>query len=209
MPAIAIVSTAALLVGCAGSTAETRTAREVAGASRSSTLTAAEQEALANGATVTRPIEGDPGGQHWVGGVAYQIVRATPHEVLAALESVDTLPELLPRTKSARVVGVDGGEAFVELVQGSDMAEATYTIRFRREGDAELKFWLDPTRPHDIDNVWAVPWGNDHTLVTVAVALDLGPGIVRMLFEDRIQQTILDTPRRIRDFVEPRAVAAF
>ena len=43
--------------------------------------------------------------------------------------------------------------------------------------------------------------------MTVGVALDLGPGIVRLLFEDHIQRLILATPQRIRDVVEFPAVA--
>jgi 2-methylcitrate dehydratase PrpD len=48
----------------------------------------------------------------------------------------------------------------------------------------------------------------DHSLsYTVAVALDVGPGVVRMLFEDRIQRTILSTPQKIRDYLASSAVA--
>jgi hypothetical protein len=32
--------------------------------------------------------------------------------------------------------------------------------------------------------------------------LNLGDGIIRWLFEDRIVQVMLDMPRRIRDFVD-------
>jgi carbon monoxide dehydrogenase subunit G len=153
------------------------------------------------------------GSRQSTGGVAYQLVKASPEEVLSALQNVDTLPQALPKTKSAKLVGLQDKVAYIELVQGTKVAEATYTIQLVRTSDRELRFWLDSTRPHDIDNVWgyfrAEPFGNGRTLVTVAVALDLGPGVVRMLFEDRVQQVILDAPRHIRDFVEPRAFAAY
>jgi hypothetical protein len=44
--------------------------------------------------------------------------------------------------------------------------------------------------------------------VTVAVAVDVGDGLVRMLFEDRVQRLILSAPAQIRDFLEPRVMAA-
>ena len=44
-------------------------------------------------------------------------------------------------------------------------------------------------------------------LLTVAAMLDLGPGLARMLFQDRIQGMILRAPRKIRDYIEPRALA--
>jgi hypothetical protein len=39
-------------------------------------------------------------------------------------------------------------------------------------------------------------------LVTVAIALDLGPGVVRTLFEGQVQLGVLSAGERIRDFVE-------
>jgi hypothetical protein len=41
----------------------------------------------------------------------------------------------------------------------------------------------------------------------VGAALDLGDGLTRMLFEDRIAGMLLRAPHKIRQFVEPRALA--
>lgn len=176
-----------------------------------SSWSAGERDSLLAGATVARPLTIEQGGARAIGGIAYQLVRATPEEVLGTLQSVQTLPQALPNTHSARLVGIDGQRAFVELVQGNSVAQVSYTIQLARTGEHELKFWLDPSRPHDIENVWgffrAEPFEGDQTLVTMAVALDLGPGLARMLFEERIRQVILDAPRLLRDFVEPRALA--
>jgi hypothetical protein len=38
--------------------------------------------------------------------------------------------------------------------------------------------------------------------------VDLGSGLSRALFEDRVQRTILRAPSRIRSFVEPAALAS-
>ncbi len=71
---------------------------------------------------------------------------------------------------------------------------------------------MDPSRPHDVKDVWGYfrvrPFGNEHSLVTVAAVLDLGPGIVRALFEDTIQDIILSSPATIKSYVEPRAFAS-
>jgi len=175
-------------------------------------LTAAERQALAHGQTVSRPTAFRHGGGRYVGGVSYQVVRASPPEVLSALLTVELLPHLLPRTKRARQVAGAGSGARVELVQGNSWIDATYTVVLAREGDSSVRFRLDGSRPHDIEDVWgyfrAQPFGESHTLVTVAVALDVGDGLVRMLFEDRIQRLILSAPAQIRDFLEPRVMAA-
>jgi hypothetical protein len=152
-------------------------------------------------------------GGSYVGGLSYQLVRASVPELITALLTVDQLPQLLPRTKRARLVDSSGGRARVELVQGNSLVEATYTVYLERDADPPVvRFWLDPSRPHDIRDVWGYfrvqPFGATRSMVTVAVALDVGDGLVRWLFEDRIQRVILDTPRHIRDFLEPRALAA-
>lgn len=175
-------------------------------------LTLHEREALFAGDRVERPLSFHARGGRYVGGVAYQIVRSEPEAVLAALESVASLPELLPRTQSARLLGVEDGRTRVELTQGPSPFTATYTIQLERvPGSGEVRFWLDPSAPRDIRDVWgyfrAEPHGKGRTLVTVGVALDLGPGLVRSLFEDRIQRMVLGAVTRIRDYVEPRRLA--
>jgi hypothetical protein len=118
---------------------------------------------------------------------------------------------MLPRTKRATLVDVQGSVARVELVQGNAVVESAYTVHLARTAPGEVRFRLDPSRPHGIKDVWgyfrARPFGKNKTLVTVAVALDVGPGLVRLLFEDKIQRLALETPRHIRDYIEPRALA--
>lgn len=164
-----------------------------------------------NGAVVSRPLELDRDDGHYVGGVSYQLVRAAPQEVLAALADVSRLPAVLPRTKSARLVTQGDGERRVELEQGNGIVSASYTVVLRHDGPSTLRFWLDPTRPHGIRDVWGYfrvePFDDSRCLITVAAAVDVGPGLVRLLFESRVQRVVLDTPRHIRDYIEPRALA--
>lgn len=175
-------------------------------------LSGEERQALLAGGLVERPLRLERSSARYIGGVAYQLVRASPEEVLAALQSTESLPQALPRTKRARLVTAEGRHARVELVQGTSVAEATYTVHLVRDPVAdELRFWLDHGRPHDIADVWGYfrvrRFDRERSLITVAVALDVGPGLVRLFFEDRIQRLILATPRHIKDFVEPRRLA--
>ncbi|HEY6077576.1 MAG TPA: SRPBCC family protein [Polyangiaceae bacterium] len=172
----------------------------------------AERQALEQGAMVSRPLRFEHGSGSYVGGVSYQVVDARPELVLAALSDVANWPEALPRTKSARLLAADHGVSRVELVQGGSFVEARYAVMLERAGDGEtIRFWLDPTHPHDIRDVWgffrvqALPDGR--ALITVAAALDLGEGLARMLFEDNIASMMLRAPSKIRAFVEPRALA--
>jgi hypothetical protein len=174
-------------------------------------LTQREQDALGAGVMVSRALRFDAQGGHYVGGVSYQVVDARPEVVLAALSDVNNWPEALPRTKSARLMDSRDGLSRVELVQGSALVDARYTVVLERADGETIRFWLDPNQPHDIHDVWgffrvkAMPGGR--SLITVGAALDIGDGLTRMLFEDKIAHMLLRAPRQIRAFVEPRALA--
>jgi len=172
-------------------------------------LTVAEREALWAGDVVSRPMSFTTEEGSYRGGVSYSLVQAPPEAVLAALCNVSTLPMALPRTRSARLIDRQGGLSRIELVQAGD---TTYTVNIERSPTrSELRFWLDPSRPHDISDVFGFfrvdPFPGGRSLVTVAAALDLGTGLTSLLFSDAVQRALLSTPGQIRDFVEPRAIA--
>lgn len=174
-------------------------------------LTRHERDALHAGGMISRALRFRHDGGRYVGGVSYQVVDARPELVLAALSDVSNWPEALPRTKSARLLESRDGLSRVELVQGSSLVDARYTVVLDRADAETIRFWLDPSAPHDIRDVWGffrvreLPGGR--SLITVGAALDLGDGITRMLFEDRIANMLLRAPHKIRQFVEPRALA--
>jgi len=202
-----------LALSCVAS-ARAEPGSKLAAAARASdarVITEREREALGAGSMVSRPLSFDDAGGHYVGGVSYQVVDARPELVLAALSDVNNWPDALPRTKSARLLETVGGLSRVELVQGSALVDARYTVVLERADADTIRFWMDPSFSHDIRDVWgffrvkALPGGR--SLITVGAALDLGDGLTRMLFEDRIAHMLLRAPRQIRAFVEPRALA--
>lgn len=204
---------AGLLWGCllASSLATTAQAEPTpARAPTKQTLTAGEQGALHAGRMVSRPLSFEQAGGRYVGGVSYQVVDAEPEVVLAALSDVANWPDALPRTKSARLLDSANGLSRVELVQGGSFLDARYTVMLERADTETIRFWMDPSEPHDIRDVWgffrvkALPGGR--SLITVGAALDLGDGLPR-LFEDKVARMMLRAPRQIRDFVQPRALA--
>ena len=195
----------------ASAVAEPRDAGRAAAVARARpSFSPREREALNAGNMVARSLCFEQDGGHYVGGVSYQVVDARPELVLSALSDVNNWPEALPRTKSARLVGSSDGVSRVELVQGSSLLDARYTVLLERADNETIRFWLDASQPHDISDVWgffrvkAMPGGR--SLITVGAALDLGDGLTR-LFEDRIARMMLRAPRHIRDFVQPRALA--
>jgi hypothetical protein len=168
-----------------------------------------ERQALLVGETVTRPLHFTHGSDgSYIGGVAYQVVNASPDRVLAALADPEALTRALPRTERATLISREGRSARLELVQGRAPFLATYTVNLEQTANGDgIRFWLDPTRPHDVKDVWGyfrvTPFGKKKTLVTLAVALDLGPGLARLLLSERVERLILHAPGKIREYVEP------
>jgi hypothetical protein len=185
---------------------------DAAQVSAGSRLTASERQLLTGGERVERPLSFILGRGSYVGGVAYQVVRRSPSQVLSALLDVRRLVEMLPRTRSARLLSSQAGRYRIELEQGQAPFVACYTIVLERvPGSDELRFWLDPSAPHDIRDVWGFfrvqALASGSSLLTVAAAVDLGPGLFAGLFERRVQAVVLRSVTGIRDFMEPRRVA--
>jgi Polyketide cyclase / dehydrase and lipid transport len=175
-------------------------------------LTPEQHQTLGSGGRVEQLLQVDRQGKRYVGGVSYALVRAEPRQVFDVLNQLHTLSEILPQTRNTRIIDRSGNRVRVELEQGNSMVSTTFTVFFQLEppeGRDDLhvvRFWLDPSQPHSIEDVWgffrATRYDGQHALVSVGALVNLGPGVIRMLFEQRIQRAILRMPKRIRETVE-------
>jgi hypothetical protein len=179
---------------------------------RADTLTAPETARLGRGETVIRENKWSPGwSAHYIGGVTYTVVDASPADISTVLEDVESYRRVLPRTKRVKLVSIEpNGDRLVELVQGNALVEAEYTIRVRHfPALHEVRFWLETTRPHEIDDAFGYfrvepstgPAGEQQTLLTYAILVDVGPGIVRDLFEAKVRTALLSVPQLVRRYV--------
>ncbi len=187
----------------------------LASGARADALSEQESIRLARGETVIREHTWEPGrSARFVGGVTYTVVDAAPGEIGAMFEDVEAYRRVLPRTKRARFMGVEpNGDRLVELVQGTSLVEATYTLRVRQDSRTgarrEVRFWLEPNRPHEIDDAWGFfrmepfsgPSGEQRVLLTYAILVDIGQGLVRDLFEERVRAALLSVPQLVRRYV--------
>lgn len=192
------------------------------GTSAAEPLSPAEATRLEQGQTVVRPETLTEGEHRYVGGVTYTVLPASTADLDALFEDVGGWAKVLPRTKRARLVPSPAeqseearGDRFVELTQGNALVNAVYTIRVRRTGD-EVRFWLAPERPHDIDDAWGyfrfTPFtdegGEARVLVTYGILVDVGPGLVRELFEEKVRSAMLSVPQLLRRHVTAARRAA-
>jgi hypothetical protein len=193
-------------------------------------------ERLSRGETVVFDQVLDRGEHRYVGGTTYTIIDASVPELEALILNTRAYRQLLPHTKQARLVGVNGDDFFLELRQGNSLVETSYTIRVRREAlptgpgqtDATrafpaalapdpqahregtvFRFWLDRSKPHGIEDAWGYfrlerlpekSSGVPRVLLTYGILVDVGPGLVRDLFEERLRQLALAVPQLVRQY---------
>jgi hypothetical protein len=181
------------------------------------TFTPADAARLARGETVERREKLDLRSGRYVGGTTYTFLDASPDEIDSLLADVSSYRHFLPYTKDARLVARDGSDLVVWLRQGNALLDASYTIRVRPESSSPrvVRFWLDRSRAHGIADASgffryepapgppASP-GKRPLLLTFCIWVDVGPGMVRVLFEGRIQNIVLSVPQHLRDYVAER-----
>jgi hypothetical protein len=175
-------------------------------AQRTDSFTPAEQQRLETGQVVHHERALTRGDAHYLGTVSYELVKARPSTIMAAFSETTALSTILPNTKRASLIEATEQHLRVELVQGNDWADATYTVYLAAESESGVRFWLDRSRPHDIEDAWGyfrvTPFDGSRTLVTVAVAVDIGSGLFRRLLTGAVQTCILTTPDYIRRYSE-------
>ena len=173
---------------------------------RAESLTAEENGRLLAGQVVARNVDATVHGGQYVGGVSYAIIDAPQVRVLAALLDPAAYLHILPLVQETREVGWSDGDRLYYFRHGSSLGSGGYTCRVHPEAGGTLRFWLDPSQPHDIDDAWGYfrvdDAGNGRTLLTVGMLVDLGFGFARLLFEERIRSRLLTTPGLVKRYVE-------
>jgi hypothetical protein len=173
-------------------------------------LSADERARLLAGDDVVRLETFDIDHERYVGGLVYVVIAAmTPNELVALLSDAAAMQQILPRTQYVKPAGVRGADTLLELHQGNALLHASYTLRVRSEPERNrVRFWLDRSRPHAIDDAWGFfryepfegPAG-PALLVTYGVLVDLGSGVFRSLYEERLRAMALTVPLRLREYV--------
>jgi len=185
-------------------------ALSVASASADEELSLGERARLGRGGTVARPVTIESGEHRLVGGITYTVLAASIAELVPLFDDPTAYQEVLPRTKEAKVTR-DGTVRHLAMRTGNAVVDGVYTLYLQQvqvssPNTQEMRFWLDPRAPHDIDDAYcyfrfeALPAGPDglpRTLLTYAVAIDVGPGIVRELFEERVRAASLAVPQAL------------
>lgn len=173
---------------------------------RAERLTAEEAKRLASGEVVKRTFDVDLPQGDFIGGLGYVIISATPADVLAVLLEPASYLHIFALTQEARLVAREGDDFIIYLRQGGKNISGEYSVRARRETQSLVRFWLEPSRPHDIADCWGYfrldPVPDGKTLLTYGALVHLEFGVIKLLFQEKIRTYALETPARLRGFVE-------
>jgi len=178
------------------------------GRAHAGALTTDENARLARGEVVKRTFDVELPEGDFIGGLGYVVIAAPPAEVMAVLLDPGAYRYIFPLTQDARLVARKGDDFFLTLRQGSTSVSGEYTVRARRETPSLVRFWMDPTRPHDIGDCWGYfrvdPADDGKTLLTYGALLHLEFGVIKLLFQEKIRTYALQTPELLRRYVEDR-----
>lgn len=174
---------------------------------RADGLNATEANRLLRGETVARTQDLQRWHRRYVGGVTYKILDASTSDLASLLDDVSSWRRFLPKTRDVQRVGAAGEDPLVRVTHGSALVQVGYTLRVHHEGNV-VRFWMDPSRAHDIEDVWgffrAEPMGDGRTLVTYGILIDMGDGILRDMFEPRVRELALEVPDHVQEVVAER-----
>ncbi|MFT3767646.1 MAG: hypothetical protein QM820_19500 [Minicystis sp.] len=175
------------------------------GEAAAGTLVQDDVRRLNHGEVVRVPLDLDLAKGDYFGGISYAVIVAPPADVMRALVDPAAYTSILPLTLEARVLGTTGLDTQVFFKQGGKLGTASYVLLVRRESQGLLRFWLDPTQPHEIADCWGYfrvqPWGRHASLLTYAALVHLEFGMVKMLFTETIRKYALTTPALVRNYV--------
>lgn len=178
---------------------------------RAERLTTEEEKRLARGEVVKRTFDVDLPQGDFIGGVGYVLISAPPAEVLATLLEPSSYLHIFALTQEARLEAREGDDLIIYLRQGGKKISGEYSVRARKESPSLVRFWLEPSRPHDIADCWGFfrmdPAADGKTLLTYGALLHLEFGVMKLLFQEKIRMYALETPARLRAFVENKLAA--
>jgi hypothetical protein len=167
-------------------------------------LTREEQWRLFSWKPIRVPLDLDLPQGSYFGGLVYQRVDATVDKVMTVASDPGNYSSILYGTQEARVMSRRGRDVQVYLRQGEGLASVSYVVLVRREAPNLIRFWLDPSQPHDLDDGWGFlraepwPWRKSPepygSVITWGMLLRIDSVPVKLQFSERIRRYAMETP---------------
>ena len=189
---------------------------------QSGRFTAEERRRLVAGELVRRATTRTEHGSRYIGGTSWQRVRAPQSEVWSALLDIRQYPRLIPGVVEARLVEARlvedravpdravadrGSDRVIFLRHRYSFIHAAYFAKMHiDEGSHTVRFELDRSRPHDVEDgrgfITVAPYRGRESIVTWGVLADVGAGLITGVLAPLLHDWILRVPWCVRGHFE-------
>jgi len=181
----------------------------VALASEARELSSEEQAELRAGKLVVRAELRTLRGAQLRGGMAWQLIAASPDVVYRTLTDERSYVKYLPSAEHVQLISATPPQTvFIQhrlgFVRGSYYVRTVHDARART-----LRFRMDHSRPSSIRDAWGElrvsPYGKSQCIVSLAIMADLGEGLWIGLVRDDVHTWMLRVPALLKRYVEAQA----
>jgi carbon monoxide dehydrogenase subunit G len=173
-------------------------------------LSREESSRLFTGGSVERRFELTLNARPYLAALSYSGVSRPKAEVFRIMSTPEELPKALPVTRDTKFVN---NNSQMYVVQGTFLIHGSYTLHWVvDEATGLVRFWLDPKLPHDITDVVGFfrveEQAPGRSLLTVAVAVDIGDSPVAGMFKGKIHDYLSRPARYVARYIQRHAPAA-
>jgi carbon monoxide dehydrogenase subunit G len=176
-------------------------------ASDSRAFSEQEERLLREGRLVVRPTEVVRGQSRLMGGLAWQLVNASPERVWRALSDVRHYSRFLPAVEEARFIEHSGAEQRLFIRHRLGFVSASYFVLAAPDGaKGRIRFRLDHSRPSSIRDAFGElrvsAYAQGKSVVSLAILADVGDGLLAGIVRSNIHEWMLRVPEQLKKFVE-------
>lgn len=117
---------------------------------------------------------------------------------------------VLPHVANVESFGKEGGELVWRVTHSLGIFRGGYVLRVRPAwgdgGHLSLRFRVDKRFDRDVEDAWGEfrlePMGPNRTRLHYRVRAQLYPGLIRWLFSQKIQWSLMVVPERVQGYIE-------
>jgi hypothetical protein len=166
-----------------------------------------EQLELDAGRSIERRFELPHKGTKYLAAVSYGVLNSScDRSALLWTDPGKHLAKALPATRDVKLIERTGNRARLRVTHGNAVLQGSWGATYRVSDDgATARFWLDDQAPSDVKDVFGyfrlTTWRGHGCLVTAAVAVDPGDGLLASMFRTMIHNYIVRTAARIQRYV--------
>lgn len=167
-----------------------------------------ELDGLNSGSAIERRFELPRHGAKYLGAVSYGVLDQ-PCKQLSGMwqDPVKHLAKALPATRQVELAQSGNSFTRLKIEHGNSLVQGNWGALYRVSDDGmTARFWLDTGAPRDVKDVFGYfrlsPWTGDRCLVTAAVAVDPGDGLLASMFRSMIHNYLVRTAARIQRYIK-------